>query len=183
MNLRCPSIFERRESPEIPTVQPPAREHILGRWYIMHTSSPAWRDKRNVLLDYSTIGDAASAESPIDDLITYQGLSSAKIQSIHGIDSRSQSNPRAWTWRGTGLLKMISSHWEILGHGELESCGSWMVIYAQKSMLTPAVINVYTRKSSGLPVAELVKLADILKGYGEPSLLHLVEDIYTIRHD
>lgn len=139
--LRCPSVYTPSPALEPSTIQPPILEQLLGQWYITYTSSPDWRDRRNVLLTYSLLGAINQPNARLDDLITYQSVSSAKLQTVHGTDTPSKTDPWAWTWRGNGLLRVASSHWEILGHGTLEDCGQWIVVYAQKSIF-PKVSGV-----------------------------------------
>ena len=72
-------------------------------------------------------------------------------------------NPYLWSWRGAGLIKFVSSKWEVLGyggdddgphpeedddqqHGEIQ----WIVSHAQKSVFTPEHVNVFTRAKEGL---------------------------------
>ena len=119
----------------------------------------------------------------MDDLITYQSVSSAKLQTVHGTDTPSKADPWAWTWRGNGLLRVASSHWEILGHGEHEDCGQWIVIYAQKSIFSPAGINVYTRGKHNLPEAVLKSIKAALEDFGQDSLRALVESMYSVHQD
>lgn len=181
--LRCPSVYAPSPTLTPSTVQPLSREQILGQWYITLTSSPAWRDKRNVSVTYSLLGATNQSNAPIDDLIKYQSISSAKLQTVHGTDTPSQTDPWAWTWRGNGLLRVVTSRWEILGHGELEDRGQWIVVYAQKSIFTPAVINVYTREKHALSQAMLKSIAVALEGVGQDSLRALVGSMYLVQQD
>lgn len=181
--LRCPSIYTPSPALDPPAIQPLSLEQHLGRWYITYTSSPDWRDKRNVLLTYSLLNATNQPNPPIDDLITYQNVSSARFQSVHGTDTPSKTDPWAWTWRGNGFLKIASSHWEILGHGKLEDCGQWMVVYAQKSIFSPASINVYTREKHGLPEAMLESIKATLADFGQDSLRALVESMYSVQQE
>ena len=181
--LRCPSVYASSPALDPPAIQPLSLEQLLGRWYITHTSSPNWRDKCNVLLTYSLLDTPPQPHAPIDDLITYQKLSSAKLQSVHGTDTPSKVDPWAWTWRGNGLLRVAISHWEILGHGERGDCGQWMVVHAQKSIFSPAAINVYTREKHGLPEAMLKSIKVALEGFGQDILRALVESMYSVQHE
>ena len=74
-------------------------------------------------------------------------------------------NPYLWSWRGAGLIKFVSSKWEVLGYGGGGSGDDggdgphqdqddqeiqWIVSHAQKSMFTPEHVNVFTRAKEGL---------------------------------
>ena len=118
---------------------------------------------------------AGTAPAHIDDVVTYQSLSSTKIKTVHGVD-KPFSVPNtaapsagaagaeagvaadvdvaslAYHWRGKGLLMIASSKWEILGYGEEEATGnSWVVTYFAQTMFTPAGVDFYSRKGSLSP--------------------------------
>ena len=69
-------------------------------------------------------------------------------------------NPYLWSWRGAGLIKFVSSKWEVLGYGgggdgphqdqDDQHEIQWIVSHAQKSMFTPEHVNVFTRAKEGL---------------------------------
>ena len=92
--------------------------------------------------------------------------------------------PGTWTWRGTGFLRLVTSRWEVLGCGSLtggtEEGEAWMVIYASKTLYTPSVLNVYTRRKGALDAAELGKLKEALRGFGSEEVDGLVEEIYEV---
>lgn len=178
--LRSPTTHTPSTGPSSSDIKPPSLEQLLGRWYITHTSSPAWRDKRNVELTFTSRASISQLNLQIDDLITYQSLTSSKLQRIQGTDSLSQANPWAWTWRGNGWLKLVTSHWEILGHGKLQNHGQWIMVYAQKSVFTPAVINVYTRKKKGLPEAMRKEIETAVGEFGHQDLQALMGSLYSV---
>lgn len=102
---------------------------------------------------------------------------------MHGTDSPSAGKLGEWTWRGNGWLKFVTSHWQILGFGELAECGQWAVVFAQKSLFTPAVINVYTRKKEGLEDEKLKELKRELKCLGDEKWGQLIEGMYNVRQE
>lgn len=180
--LRRPSIYDF--SPSAPSsVVPPSLDQLLGQWFITRTTSPAWRDKRNVVLTYKLLQTSTKEHPLLDDFITYQSLTSAKQQSVHGIDTSSRSNPFAWTWRGNGWLKIASSHWEILGHGSLPNGGNWLVIHAQKSIFTPAVINVYTRFKNDMSEDLRTGIEGALKNLEIDDIQDLIGTMYSVLHE
>ncbi|KAL1961858.1 hypothetical protein VTN77DRAFT_982 [Rasamsonia byssochlamydoides] len=158
---------------------------------------PAGPKPNNVLLD----GDTSNLV--LHTLTSYQSLSSDAVKSTRGTDRpvRGAAGSGAGTgtgtgtitmeWRGTGLLRLVSNRWEILGYGsssssskkkecnndydnnegiEEDSSYAWMVVYAEKSMFTPAGISVYSRWKRGLP--------EKVAGAIQDALMELVE-----RHD
>jgi hypothetical protein len=181
--LRCPSGFDPSSPNNCPAVAIPSLNQLVGKWYIKHTSSPVWRDKRNVVLTYTALPSSNSGNTSLDDLITYQTLTSPGLQTMRGTDSPCPGKPGDWTWRGNGWLKFVTSNWQILGFGELEECGHWVVVFAQKSLLSPAVINVYTRRKDGLDEEKLRELKRRLRCLGDGKWGDLVENMYYIKQE
>ncbi len=174
------SLFalHRPASPPLPSL-----DQLLGQWYITHTSSPVWFDKRNVLLTYTSLSPSNRENPSLDNRLTYQTLASTSVQTIHGTDTPSTGRLGAWTWRGTGWLKFVTSHWEILGHGELGERGRWIVVFAQKSLFTPAVLNVCTRSKEGLSDGEVCELKRVIMGLGDEDLGNLVDGVYSVKQE
>lgn len=83
----------------------------------------------------SGAGDNATVQERLDDTVSYQTLTSEKVKTIRGVDtaelsatgsggggsgggeSESGIKPGVYNWRGSGFLKIASSHWEIIGYG------------------------------------------------------------------
>ncbi len=119
-----------------------------------------------------TIIPAASAQDPstkLDDTTSYQPLTSSKLKSIRGIDTACGNDTSVWDWRGKGWLTIATSHWEILGYGDIPpeeagAPGQWLVTYFAATKFTSSGISVYSRTKEGNP--ETV-VRDILKSLGE----------------
>ncbi|KAL9030668.1 MAG: hypothetical protein Q9196_001234 [Gyalolechia fulgens] len=168
----------------------PSLTQLVGKWYITHTTSDFWRDKRNVVLTYTPLdaSNAGPASRPLlDDLITYQTLTSAKVKTMRGTDTPSPSDPRAWTWRGNGMLKFVTSHCQILGYGEAEDeehgGGDWLVIWAQRSIFSPAVLNLCTRHKEGMREEWVAGVKEVCGGMGDEQLEKTVGSIYRVTHE
>lgn len=89
---------------------------------------------------------------------------------MRGTDTPSPSHLGSWTWRGNGWLKFITNQWEIVGYKDVPTDGKedgWMVVFAQKSIFTPAGLNVYTKRKIGLEDERLEDLSTALKGLRE----------------
>lgn len=50
----------------------------------------------------------------MEDLVEYQGLGEDKLKSVEGVNS-TDGDGSGWGWRGSGIIKIASSPWEILG--------------------------------------------------------------------
>ena len=134
--------------------QPPSPEQLLGLWFITHTSLPFWRDKRNIKITYAAPSSSSPLRlnaDPITDAVTYQPPGSATLKTVQGVNTRAQGGrDGAWDWRGSGWVKVVSNHWEILGYGGGEEGGCWMVIFTHKSFFAPAAVHVYSRGKEAL---------------------------------
>lgn len=54
--------------------------------------------------------------------------------------------------RGRGLLKVASSHWEVIGWGERDG-EKWAVTWFAPSMFTPAGVDIYSGNKKGMSEA------------------------------
>lgn len=91
----------------------------------------------------------------LDDNVEYQTQNSDKMKTVHGVDTPSGLDARAWDWRGKGWLKIASSHWEFVewsdGFADGQASGEeWAVIWFQKTLFTPEGIDIFCRKKEGL---------------------------------
>ncbi|KAI4108241.1 MAG: hypothetical protein L6R37_001114 [Teloschistes peruensis] len=152
ISLRPPTTSAHLAQPR--SFEPPSTAWLSGTWHVTDSTLPMWESKRNVSFTYTPISTPSSAEPipRLDDLVSYQNLSSDKVKTIEGIDTPSSpSTSGQWEWRGKGWLKIASSHWEILGWGDLADGHQWFVIYFAKTLFTPSGIDVLSRQKEGLP--------------------------------
>ena len=152
-----------------------------------------WKSNRNVVITYNPIvkskdTSGTSVSSPrelsttkVDDLVTYQPISSNKLKTVKGVDTPHITVPGAYQWRGKGWLKVASSQWEVLGWGEED--GGWVVTFFQKTLFTPAGIDVYARRKGGLSADLLDKIRDEMKRVGDHEFAKLTKEMFEIRHD
>lgn len=180
IRLRLPSVYTSAKTTTTTDASPPTLPKLLGRWFMTLTSSPAWHNKENVTVVYTllpTSSSTAAATPLLDDLVTYQNRGGEKLQSLRGTDTASATDPWTWTWRGNGWLRLVACRWEILGLGQ--EGGGWLVVFAQKTVFTPAVLNVCTRRGE---LAEEVKagIEEALSEYGVEELKGLVKGLYAV---
>ncbi|KAI0066243.1 hypothetical protein BV25DRAFT_1520346 [Artomyces pyxidatus] len=137
---------------------------MMGTWYVTHSTLPLWKNKKDVTISYTPV-DAPSTSSPLqfDDVVEYRAQSSpasAKRSRVVGVDTLDTASrdaaPTRFKWRGKGLLMIASSRWQLLGYGP-----SWAVTYFEKTLFTPAGLDIYARTAQGLS-EDLVQ--DIKKG-------------------
>ncbi|MCJ1410636.1 hypothetical protein MMC19_004722 [Ptychographa xylographoides] len=159
---------------------PPTIEWLSGGWHVTHSTLPMWKSSRNVKITYTPLPQTQNGQPQLEDVVTHQPLKSSKTKTIAGIDTYSASHIGAWDWRGKGLLKIASSHWEVLGYGETEGGGQWVVTYFAKTLFTPAGIDVYSRAREGLRTELLEQINNALCDMEDPVLAKLVEGMFEV---
>ncbi|KAK7178641.1 hypothetical protein DPSP01_007335 [Paraphaeosphaeria sporulosa] len=155
--LRAPSTLPTTEPS--PSIAPPTLQWLCGPWNVTHSTLPMWRKNKNVVITYTPVPSTSPPQ--LDDLVTYQPLSSAKTKTVHGLDKPfsvpdtaaadegEAAASLAYSWRGKGWLVIASSKWEILAHGDEEGTGnSYVVTFFAKTLFTPAGVDVYSRKGA-----------------------------------
>ncbi len=115
-------------------------KQLDGTWEIKGTTFPMWlsEKRKNPRITYKQL-DKNSIE--LLDLVEYE--SKNKTKKIKGTDRVSDNQ---FVWRGIGPLKILSSRWQVV-----TIKGDVMVIRFEKSLVTPAGIDVLVRKGSQIP--------------------------------
>jgi len=148
-----------------------------------------WKSKRNVRIKYTRLPPASPSlpqeeTDRIDDLVTYQSLDKEKVQTVHGIDKAAGNGTGEWDWRGKGLLKVASSHWEVLSWGEEEQSGiAWAVTMFAKTLFTPAGIDVYASDGQGMRAETLEGIKAALARIEDGDVQKMANDIFEIKRD
>jgi hypothetical protein len=172
--LRLPHALAGKKS----EFKAPTFDWMEGQWWVTHTSLPLWKDKKNVTITYKTLPAGKDGVVRIEDTSGYQAHNSEKVKTIVGADTPVADDPGAFDWRGYGWLKIASSHWEILGWGDIEGGGQWVATYFQKTMFTPAGVDFYSRDKLGLPAPAVEEIKKSLAGLDNPDLNKLLEELY-----
>jgi len=145
-----------------------------------------WKPKRNVRITYSALPPANSGRMQgtdrLDDIVSYQASNSDKIKTVHGVDTASGKGSGAWDWRGKGLLAIASSHWEILGYGEIGE-EPWVVTYFAKTLFTPAGVDIYSRSKNGLSGEIVSGIKEALSTLEDSNVRKLGCEIFEIKRD
>jgi hypothetical protein len=123
---------------------------------------PVWKGKHNVMITYTIIppvnGKPQQGLPKMEDLVEYQELCKDKSKSTEGVNS-ADGDGSGWNWRGSGIIKIGGSWWEILGCGGAEEGEEaneegeveWLVTFFFKTAFTPVGMNVYCRDAEGIP--------------------------------
>jgi hypothetical protein len=64
--------------------------------------------------------------------------------------------------QGSGILKFVGARWEVIGWSGIDGLdgdrqqegAAWMIVYQQRTILTPAAINVSCREPNGISKAD-----------------------------
>ena len=174
LNFRAPTTSPTLSS----TFTPPSVSFMQGKWHVTHSTLPMWKKNQNVTITYKSLPENAEM---LDDLVEYQPLNSTNNKKIQGIDSPDAQNKGVYNWRGKGLLVFVSSRWEVLGCGEED--GGWAVTYFQKTIFTPAGIDLYARQGPTLPEGLFEKIKEGLATVQDPDFQALVASLFPVKHD
>lgn len=182
--------------PQPSTFDLPSLRTLSGTWHVTHSTLPMWKSKRNVRITYTLLAPSSSPDSEpprLDDLVSYQTLTSQKVRTIRGIDTVSGSGAKSgqgqytrcgeFDWRGKGWLAVASSHWEILGSGRAGEGDMWVVTYFARTLFTPAGIDIYSRDARGLAVETVEEIKRALAGMGDESVRNLTGELFKIERD
>ncbi|KAF3162468.1 hypothetical protein TWF225_007774 [Orbilia oligospora] len=185
------SIFRAPNTPfpssSLPPLTPTA---LLKTWWVTTSTLPMWKSAKNIRITYTSIPSTKN----IDDIIHYNPRNgppatnstpeeAAKLvtKSIHGVDYPLSENEGDLTykWRGKGLLFIATSRWQVVGYGgrdvrivvgeggeEVLEGVEWVVTYFEKSLFTPAGVDVMTVAREGVDGETLGVIGEGLKGIG-----------------
>lgn len=164
----------------------PTIDYLYGTWYASHSSLPLWKTHRNVSMLYEplepTKGSQQATLHRMDDTVTYQTLTSDKIKTVHGIDTASGEGAAVWDWRGTGWLKLMSSHWEILGFGQ-DAGVRWLLVYFASTLVTPVGIDILSDHKQGPSEDTVAAIQNALRGMGDPVAKQLADELFRVRQE
>ena len=187
-------ILRRPGQEDAATFQAPDVRWLNGTWHITHSTLPIWKDKRNVRITYDIQKpDRPGGKERLDDVVEYQDMSSDKVKSVRGRNIQVKDHDStAWDWRGKGIIKLASSHWDILGWGVdplVTGLGvspnehKWMVTYFVKTVFTPAAIDFYSQDPAGLSIELVEQIKDGLTRSQEPDVARLANEVYKCQRD
>lgn len=150
-----------------------------------------WKSKRNVRIQYTPLEPSSPSVAKentdrLDDLVSYQSLDGEKVHTINGVDKCSSAGEARgeWDWRGKGLLKVASSHWEVLAWGEEEGSGNkWVITEFAKTLFTPAGIDVYSRDRGGVQPETLLEMKQALAAVDDGDVKKLAGQLFEVTID
>ena len=78
---------------------------------------------------------------------------------------------------------IASSHWAVLGYGDLEQGQQWAVTYFAKTLFTPAGIDVYSRTKEGLSEAVMAGIKEALAAVEHTEVKSLAGELFEVKRD
>jgi hypothetical protein len=115
-------------------------------------------------------------------LVSYQGLETTKVSTVKGIDTAATAGSLGeWNWRGSGWLKPITSHWEVIGWGTDEATANkWVVTIFAKTLFTPAGIDIYSKDRTGIPEALVNDIKAGLANTGDEGMKKMAAELFDV---
>jgi hypothetical protein len=115
------------------------RSLLAGRWYVQRTNFPMWLSgtRRRPAFDYRLV----DGDPRLSDTVTYVTAGGAQKQ-IAGYDAQDPNHGAHFTWRGKGLLSLLSSDWYVV---HLDADAGVAAIYFTRTLFTPAGVDVLAR--------------------------------------
>ena len=116
---------------------------LPGAWSIAATNFPMWLtgERREPRFSYELL---SADPLVLGDEVTYRTVEGEQKRII-GKDTWKHGE---FVWRGKGLLKPFASHWHVAGAAD---DGTVLVIRFEKSLATPAGIDIVVREGTSHP--------------------------------
>ncbi len=125
---------------------------LAGTWHVVATNFPMWTEgkKTNPTFNYGAMG-----EGRLSDVVRYLDEGGAP-GFIEGVDQQDRETPTHFTWRGTGLLGLFVSAWDLVA---VDPLGEWAIVYFSSTLATPEGVDIITRRRQPPPDAALAAIA------------------------
>ena len=152
-----------------PSIRPPADldlTQLLGEWHIVATTLPFWRGKRAPRVRYTPLNGGWLDELHYEQRGIFGGW---KTRGLAGVDTPDPVVPGSFTWRGAGVLAVLSSRWCFV---EVAHDGAWAATWFSPASLglTPEGMDIYARD----PAFPSERVGEVIRALGErPELSHL----------
>ncbi|KAL2214288.1 hypothetical protein CC79DRAFT_135845 [Sarocladium strictum] len=167
-----PSKYSNKTQVVDRVLQSPPLEWLNRTWTVTHSTLDMWRSARNVRISYTTLPSSPGKPDRIDDLVEYEpnNTSTPTLKTVRGVDTRASNG---WDWRGKSWLFFVTSHWEILGWGEIlsedgtEVVERWAVTWFAPTVFTKEGVDVYSDRPEGVSEQTYKKIYEGLEGMVE----------------
>ncbi|KAF2499671.1 hypothetical protein BU16DRAFT_557983 [Lophium mytilinum] len=177
-HFRPPSTALHLKPTSLPSFQAPLSDLFTGDWFILRSSNPFWKDKRNVRLHYNP----APSGSHIEDTACYQTMISDTVKIVVGKDTPVDGETGTYTWQGKGLLRVARGRWEILSFTARDG-GDWMLVFAHKTLFSASAINLLCRRKEGLSKEDLGEVEEWLNGVEDEKFQQAARGVFDIKQE
>ncbi|KAI0018947.1 hypothetical protein F4780DRAFT_477679 [Xylariomycetidae sp. FL0641] len=161
-----------------------ATEDLSGEWHMIASSSSFWLDrKHSISITYTNAKSSNASPGTLDDVVAYYMRGSAKQHSTKGTSTPSTSQRVVYDWRGWGLLRLVSTRWEVVGYGSLATSGgpaNILVTLAQKTTFSPQSLSIYSEKPSALAEDDIVTIMSALRDLENDALSRELDKVRRI---
>lgn len=123
---------------------------LEGKWHLLYSNFNMWRDTRiaDVTFNYTPL--LINKQPALLDEVKY--LKGSTEKTITGYDY--PFDDATFTWRGKGLLKLLSSKWQVEWMNDKQDC---LILSFEKTMITAAGVDIITRTPA--PAAAVITQA------------------------
>lgn len=139
------------------SLPPVAVADLVGTWHIVETNFPMWLSgkKTGPTLNYTPAHAPSGRPSRLEDVVRY--TAGGRQKEIEGVDTQDPAHPAHFTWRGRGLLALLTSDWYVV---RLDRGVGAMAIYFTATLFTPRGMDIACRSSQPEPgVVEALRAA------------------------
>jgi hypothetical protein len=105
-----------------------------GTWYVVRTSIPFWRRRTDPSISYTVLPDGR-----MTDTVLYRRRGRDRV--VLGLDAPTAGERDAWTWRGVGATRLLTSRWRVVAHE-----GPWLVTLFARTPFTAAGLDLCWRR-------------------------------------
>lgn len=123
----------------------------LGLWHIYATNLNMWKNKLTPTITYSIHDQLPDGRVQINDLVEYNTkrfFSGFTPANIKGIDTQLTVKPSRFQWRGSGVLKLLTSEFGIIfvdNETPADQPYQWIGTMFGSTIFTDAGVDLMTR--------------------------------------
>lgn len=131
---------------------------IKGEWHVQGTTFPMWKkgNRLNPRFRYTPL-EAGRWKDEV-----FFEKTDGKTAVIKGTDRLLGENPLRFKWRGSGLLAIAVSRWQV---DYVSPGNNWMLISFEKTLFTPAGADVISRNKTFSETEKQHALAEVQKRF------------------
>lgn len=114
---------------------------LRGEWFVVMSNFPMWLKGDKLCPRFNYDIEIQKNIIGLKDEVGY--IEKNRYKTIKGFDKPLNVLNTEFEWRGEGLLKLITSRWEIVNYDTVGK--NWMIIQFKSTLFTPAGIDIISR--------------------------------------